>query len=242
MYIYSFHSPSHTPLFDWFFKPSIPEGFQLNAQYTQNQDCRSGEFRRPGWGDVQVEKVKVWTQALQAHDGEVIVCSDVDTQFFDFTPQTAITVLGDCDLAFQWNGGKHLKEPVCSGFFIARCNSKTRSFFNYMRDFMVNNQGWKDDQTTLNEMLLGDDKNIAPGHKGTVNNSNICNAPLHWHTLHHKQYWLPGYMYQSLEELNIPKQMVFHHANWTMGIENKIRQLEYVRDLMKQRKQVHISA
>ena len=41
--------------------------------------------------------------------------------------------------------------------------------------------------------------------------------------------WEPGC------ELNIPQDIVMHHANWTIGIENKIAQLQYVRDIVNSR-------
>jgi len=33
----------------------------------------------------------------------------------------------------------------------------------------------------------------------------------------------------------VPKDIVMHHANWTVGIKNKIAQLEYLRDIVKGR-------
>jgi hypothetical protein len=34
--------------------------------------------------------------------------------------------------------------------------------------------------------------------------------------------------WQSGQRIDIPKNIVLHHANWTEGIENKIAQLQYV--------------
>ena len=37
--------------------------------------------------------------------------------------------------------------------------------------------------------------------------------------------------------LTIPDDIILHHANWTIGIENKIEQLNYVRKIVKARLQ-----
>ena len=38
--------------------------------------------------------------------------------------------------------------------------------------------------------------------------------------------WLPGTI------LKLPKDIILHHANWTIGIENKIKQLDYLKSLL----------
>jgi len=38
--------------------------------------------------------------------------------------------------------------------------------------------------------------------------------------------WVPGM------NLNIPDQIMPHHSNFTIGLENKIAQLEYVRGIV----------
>jgi len=42
--------------------------------------------------------------------------------------------------------------------------------------------------------------------------------------------WKPGMV------LQVPQDIVLHHANWTIGIENKIAQLKYVKNVVDSRK------
>ena len=44
------------------------------------------------------------------------------------------------------------------------------------------------------------------------------------------KHWQPG------TELPLPRNIFLHHANWTIGIENKIAQLKLVKDMIEHRK------
>jgi len=47
-------------------------------------------------------------------------------------------------------------------------------------------------------------------------------------------YWEPG------QSLPIPQNIIMHHANWSVGVENKIAQLKYVRDTVEARKKTDV--
>ena len=48
------------------------------------------------------------------------------------------------------------------------------------------------------------------------------------------EIWNPRTKYTELSELVIPDNMLVHHANWTHGLDNKIKQLAYVRDRLSE--------
>ena len=41
--------------------------------------------------------------------------------------------------------------------------------------------------------------------------------------------WSPRRKYENLEDLDVPKEIMVHHANWTEGIKGKVFQLNYVK-------------
>ena len=41
--------------------------------------------------------------------------------------------------------------------------------------------------------------------------------------------WEPG------KSLPVPQNIIMHHANFTKGVDNKIAQLHYIKDIVKQR-------
>ena len=39
-------------------------------------------------------------------------------------------------------------------------------------------------------------------------------------------------LWQLGDEVKVPADVILHHANWTIGMDNKIKQLEYVKSLV----------
>lgn len=249
--IYCFYTPSHERLFNQYFAPSIPESFQIKARFLKKQFCPSSEFRSTGWKETQIEKVSYWIESIKDSYGKVITCSDVDAQFFGITPSIIENSLRDRDIAIQWNGC--CPEPLCSGFFICRANQATLELFQRIKNYLIENTKCLGEQEALNRILgtwfskkrVNREQRLRSIHSEytllkTTNplSSSIKNRlfgyyksclNVRWAVLPHRLYWLPGYLYDSPEELSPPRGMVLHHANWTIGIENKLTQLEVIK-------------
>ena len=254
--IYCYFTPSHEILYKNFFLPSIPEGFSVVPLQSDVQDCTTAAFKSPGWGDTQLKKIVYWIKTIRENEGKVIIGSDVDAQFFNLTPSLVNDLLKDHDILFQWNGGKVL---ICAGFFIGRCNANTLSLFEQLYETLIHDIKGIDDQSYLNMMLgmavggskarlesdiAAADGAIAIDHavlKSNYPETTFIHSPslqpnVRWGILPPSLFWLPGFFYRSVNELTVPEQIVFHHANWCIGLEKKIEQLEFVRNIIADRK------
>jgi hypothetical protein len=47
---------------------------------------------------------------------------------------------------------------------------------------------------------------------------------------------LTGTLWEPGLPLTVPENIFVHHANWTVGVSNKIAQLSYVRKIVEERK------
>ena len=47
-----------------------------------------------------------------------------------------------------------------------------------------------------------------------------------------------GYLWKPGMEVDFPRDIVMHHANWTKGIKHKIAQLTYVRDKVRKHQKI----
>lgn len=164
------------------------------------QECLSGEFYKDGWSKTCFRKVELFLKACEENMGDVVVFSDVDIQFFGKIKDILIEELGDYDMACQNDTGSY----YCSGFFIFKANEKTLEMFKSMLDNYTS-----EDQTTLNNNIHMVKSKFLSDKFFTV--GKICGV---WNGL----------------DFKIPYDILMHHANWTSGIENKIKLLNIVKD------------
>lgn len=200
MKLYTIFTPSHRQLYEKYFLPSLPQGeFELIPTEIP-QECPTGSFYKEGWSQTCFRKVELFIKACQENMGETFVFSDVDIQFFGSLKDTLIEELGDFDIACQNDTGPY----YCSGFFVCRGNERTLAMFQAMRDRYN-----KEDQTSLND------------------NIRMCKSKFlsrKFFTIAH----VTGQVWKG-EDVYIPSYVLMHHANWTEGIENKIKLLNMVR-------------
>lgn len=220
----TFYTPSHTILYDNYFFPSFNQS-KLNKYYQLQtavfpQECDKASYMATGWNSTMMRKVDLILETIQAHYGEVFVYADVDIQFFKGFQAT--TFLKDYDIVFQRNQKNNRR--VCAGFFIARANEAVYNLWQSVKDQMQQDPRL-DDQEPLNRALR--DRNLR--------NPNL-NLDIKWALLPNSFFnpalytgaarWTPGI------ELVLPSKIILHHANWTVGLENKIKQLDYVKSLL----------
>ena len=219
--MYALCTPSHEVLRDEWFLPSIQDDYEVIIENVA-QECSSGNYIKTGWIATMLRKIDLIIKAIEENRGSFFVVSDVDIQFFAPTKNIIIDLMGlDKDMLIQ----KDTPEgELCAGFMVIRANEKTYCLWNIIKKRMIESHNQRiHDQKILNDLL--------------VKKNNPYN--LLWDYLPNKFFGggtLTGYGWTPGCALPIPKDIVMHHANWTIGIDNKIKQLRYVKDKIKKLK------
>jgi hypothetical protein len=232
MKLYSFYTPSHRVLLEKWFLPTIKDDYEILVKEGK-QHSPSGAFKEEGWGRTMLDKVEWIIHAVEENLGDIFVYSDADVQFFRPTKHALLESIRDKDLSIQQDNPEGV---LCAGFFICRSNRKTlRLWKDIFKKVASNNL--TEDQSELNKILKGRAPLINVAGKARILSSRLgfnkyC---LKWNYLPLEFYgggrltqklWTPGI------NLNIPDKIMLHHANYTIGLENKIAQLKYVRGIV----------
>jgi hypothetical protein len=200
-------SETHKPLKPWFdtLKQVEPE---LDVVYTEidQKECPSGEFKSTGWTEITKNKVILLNKIVNTSNDDSFIFSDVDIQFFNPFVKFTNKVLNDNDIVFQ---NDYLGGP-CTGFFYCKINDNTKQLFEKV---LLIHDSCKEDQTAVQQGLR-----LLPNVKWAF-------LPKEFFTF---GYYLRNWNNKDLE-FKVPKNMVMHHANWVVGIENKLNLLKVVR-------------
>ncbi|MEQ8718844.1 MAG: putative nucleotide-diphospho-sugar transferase [Acidimicrobiales bacterium] len=235
-------SASHARLVEEWFLPTVPAGFEP-VVVDAEQLCASGEFRSDGWMNQVALKFVAIEEATWGHDGEIAIFSDVDIRFFEgFTPELARELLGDRDIAFQQGS---LSGTLCAGFYIFRVGDRARSFFQRVEAYLTPDYVG-DDETAMNEelrvpLLRGMGKIDSLGERPRRLAFDALTAfharrprpadQLSWRLLP-SYIWNPGLSrpreWRPGDPLRVPRTIHVHHANYTVGVANKLAQLAEV--------------
>lgn len=226
--LYSICSSTHEILKNNYFLPSIKDRFEIIITNFE-QISPTGIFMEDRWRDTMLVKVDTIIKAINNNPNKVFIYSDVDIQFFKPFAYLIKKLIGVNDIVFQREHDK----VACAGFFIAKGNKRTLALWKNVRKFMQKNE-LTGDQRPLNYILFRND-----------NNSNLDNfvfedkvelSKLKWDylpdtfvggaTIWKKNIWKPD------KNFPIDKNIIMHHANCTIGVGNKIKQLEYVKNKM----------
>lgn len=224
MKLLTFYSDSHKELYETFFLDSyntyLKGSFDLKAKHI-DQLSKSGDYGSQGFADTMFEKINHVIDNIDLNDSEPMVFADCDIQFFEDFSETIINDLGSNNLMFQDDVA-----CVCAGFFVCRQNQLMLDFFNDVRNTLDTARERRiDDQQVINQFLnsgkYSDYKigKLSRDKYFTVAASNL--GP---------RQWTGG-------EFNVPDQILVHHGNWTVGLENKFKIMNYVKDVVEKRKE-----
>jgi hypothetical protein len=204
MKIYTIHTPTHDGLYKNHFLPSLPDGFVVHSKVIE-QECATGSYYREGWDKTCFRKVLYYKQICEQNQGETYVFSDVDIQFFGMTPEDLLSELGDYDIACQNDTGM----IYCSGFWVCKGNERTLDLFTSMVE-----KYHLEDQTSLNEQIWRARAKFLSHRFFTIGHS-------------------VGAQWKD-QQFDIPKDILMHHGNWTVGLYNKDLLLKRVREKYNQ--------
>jgi hypothetical protein len=201
--LYTQYTPAHEILFSEYFQPSLPVGVHLIAQTFPLEG--PGDYCSREWHGCIQQKIHLLIEAITENMGSQIVWSDVDIQFYDFSPTELLTLLDESgrDILFQ-RESRFAGQDVNTGFFIARCNEKTLAFFRQLAG-ALRSQAAPNDQHTTNDLLR-------------------ASTPVSWQ-------FLPPKYYARTHGFPPPRHLALHHANYTHTVHEKCRQLDRVRNM-----------
>jgi hypothetical protein len=217
MKLYTYYSESHQVLFERYFRPSLPDGDDLELEVTQIRQFGDGNYMTEGWRQTMREKVGVILNALDRDP--CFIWDDCDVQFFGPIVDVLTAELGEYELACQNDSGGML----CAGFFICKSTENTKRMFHTIFEEMTADTSEVDDQQRLNR------------------HAHACRC-----TFLSQRFWTVGLQLNGVgrpltrwqgQDVAVPKGILMHHANWTVGVDNKIKLLELVRDKVPRQRQ-----
>jgi len=211
-------TPSHEHFFKKWFSPSLKDDYELVV--TRHKQESSGIFMKPGWTKAVLRKVDMIVDAIKRNWGKIFIYSDVDIQFFRPTWPIIASLIGNNDMLIQ-RVCMDSKRGSCTGFFACKGNERALKTWEAIRAHMIRVHAGKkeaDDQRGFNAVM-----------KKNPFQLKVADLPPSFFSggMYNCQLWQPG------KKLRIPKDIVLHHANWTLSVGNKLKQFAYVRAQVK---------
>jgi hypothetical protein len=207
--MYTFYSDSHTELYNDFFLKSYNE-CGMDKSFTLftvkvDQKSDSGDFNSPGFNETTIDKLIIIKNALEEiDDGERILYSDCDIQFFDNIYDDILSNCqnNDSDIICQ-----HDQNTICTGFMVIKKSPNMINFINLMIDECPNHDN---DQCCVNV------------HSNKIKYSFLPTD---------KYYTVGNYhgLWYGSDNIFVPPNLKMHHANFTLGVENKIKLMNLVK-------------
>jgi len=202
MRMYTMFTESHRQMmYDYFLPSLIPNEYLLTIK--QFPQLGSGHFMSPGFVETVTLTFDILVDAIDENYGGCFVFSDCDIQFFGPTKSILLEAIADCDLAAQMDG----QNIICTGFFVCRASDKMRQVFLECAEWLSTRTHRVGDQDAV----------------------NCHRSKFTWKLLDSQQFWCPRRRWRGRgEKLDVPHNILMHHANWTIGIPNKIDMLKQV--------------
>jgi hypothetical protein len=214
MKILTFYSDSHLDMYNNYFLSSYKKYLSGHKLISKKIDQMSptGEYESPGFDYTMLEKIRLIIENIDTSDDSLLVYSDCDVQFF----RELEFEMGDNDILFQ---NDYFPENYCAGFFAARQNEKVLKFFREVHNRLVNSMdGRIHDQTVICSLF-------SEGYNGIKKGMLPFN-----------KYWTSAFSTNGKpwvgQDLVVPGEIIAHHANFTVGIKNKIFLLEKVKNII----------
>jgi hypothetical protein len=203
--LYAICSPSHDEMLTKHFLPSIPDELRPANVRIIAQPPGEHLFNGPGFMESVRLKMEFLLEALQVEQ-EPFLFSDVDVRFYGSVAGDLLTWLGDNHMAFQEEGPGG---GLCTGFMVCRPAPEVYRLIGSTLLLMKKLGGH--DQTAMNELL-------------PFSSVRYCRLP--------SRYWTYGFANKGVWEPGMvvtpPNDLLVHHANFTMGVDNKLSLLDAV--------------
>ncbi|MFK7884453.1 MAG: putative nucleotide-diphospho-sugar transferase [Phycisphaerales bacterium] len=235
--MYTSFTDSHRELYERFFYPSVADSFELTAEEF-DQECSTGEYHSDGWVRAVSRKIEVIRNAIdlaQQERDDYLVFSDCDIQFFGDCEPDITRRMKDLDFIAQDDG------VYCTGFMAIRADDRSAFMWQWAAE---NIERYNCDQPTGNafirkhERWLGLGRMIPAMLRFSDLGRHAASRPMRFgkfpriEYFNHMHLGTDSAVWDGQSEIVISPERLDRirmvHANYTMGIENKIRLLEII--------------
>lgn len=218
MRVYSLYTTSHRKLVDDWFLATLPHEMELILEF-HHQECPSGNFETEGWLKTMLHKVDLILRGIEENWNGTFIHADVDIQFFGTCVPQAEQALAQYDIVYQRNCPKGYP---CAGFFACRGNEQTRNLWQTVK--AICSAEHINDQRALHRLIRS-------------------KYPIRWGLLPDTFFgggMFTGKLWNVKADLFVPDDILMHHANWVIGVDEKIAQLQKVRDIVEARQHANL--
>jgi len=209
MKLYTFYSPSHKEIYERYFLDSfnahLSKDFELVAQ-ADRQITENGSFSDPNVSGVWADKITLLKEAIKANYGSWFVYADCDIQFFgNIKKDIEDRIEPGLDIICQEDCG-----TICAGFMAINASLKMYNFMNTVELYHKQSN----DQIVINQLRNMIAFKLLPRDRYyTVGNYNR------------------GMVWNDGDPIIGAEGVVMHHANFTVGVANKLAMLEQVKKI-----------
>lgn len=222
--LYCVYTASHAPLFDDWFLPSLASTDAFDLRAARCDGTNGGSYREPAWSRAILTKSDVILTAIRENPDRPFVYSDVDVQFFRPAAGSLLKALANHDIAMQQDDRAGM---LCTGFFVARGSDRLLELWQRVRA-AATAEGR--DQRAFQELVREEDAVRITRLPEVFFGAGLgIRQPPDYDAEASFRLWEPG------NPIEIPEDIIMHHANWTIGLERKIAQLEYVASIVHAR-------
>jgi hypothetical protein len=184
MKLYCVVTPSHCSLYERFFIPSLDRSaFELHDLWLEQEG--DGEFLADDFKSCIRFKLAKIRESIDQNQGEIIVWSDIDIQFFGLQPEHILAYF-DPETDFVAQRLNSHNSVICGGFYAIRCSPRMKDFFDRVTQ-VTQEETNGNEQEAINSVLT-----IAP-------------RSINWRLFGSK-------FYARTHGIRIPKGALLHHA------------------------------
>lgn len=211
----TYYTPSHADMCRRFVL-SRAWGFKERISTQYDQTCPTGAFKSTGWNRCMLDKLDCLLRLPHDAVPTVYVDSDVALMpgFHEWCEETLSRMPNDAvafaDDIVQW----------CAGVMLFRSTPTVHRFWQLLADL---SPIWNlPDQDVLHNLRIQSEQSGSrlPITPQVLHRSVVCN----WATVNHPVVPAPW----NGEPFVVPQSCLAWHANWTVGIDNKLAMLERV--------------
>lgn len=214
--MYTFYTGTHKHFYDEYFLPSVTEigwdvdNIKMTVTPQRDPEGSWGNASKPpssGFNQTMKDKWEWTIKTMEKDDSDYIIWSDPDVQYFSPFIKDLMCCLGDNDFAGQLD---YEPNVICLGFFIFKNNKENLKLFKHM---LKNIDDYMHDQDAFDSLK---DKYIT----------SVSLCPERYYTIGYSTGRKPW----DGQDVSPAKKAYLHHGNWAVGVENKTKCMNLVRN------------